>query len=111
MAMLNREQFFQSLQARVGEDKSDETMKFMEDVTDTYTQLETLATGMEDWKNKYEENDNTWRDKYKERFFGNDEDNNAGMTTPMQALNGQNEDNKKDTTPRTFDELFTQRGV
>lgn len=70
MAVLSRDEFFNKVQASVGTDTSDATMQFIEDMTDTYNDLETRATGDgENWKTKYEELDKSWREKYKRRFF------------------------------------------
>lgn len=55
MAMLDREKFFERIKERLGEDDSDEALSFLEDVTDTYDDLERRAAGDgEDWKGKYE---------------------------------------------------------
>lgn len=69
MAILTREKFFELIKAKVGEDTSDETIQFLEDVTDTYNSLESNKSGTEDWKKKYEDNDAMWREKYRSRFF------------------------------------------
>ena len=54
MAMLDREKFFERIKERLGEDDSDEALSFLEDVTDTYDDLERRAAGDgEDWKGKY----------------------------------------------------------
>lgn len=69
MAVLNKEAFLKRVQEKLGDDKSDEAIAFLEDVTDTYNDLESKTKGDEDWKKKYEENDAEWRKKYTERFF------------------------------------------
>jgi hypothetical protein len=70
MAVLKRDEFFNRLSARIGEDTSDEAMKDMEDFTDTYNALSSKAEGeAADWKRKYEENNENWKKKYKARFF------------------------------------------
>ena len=45
MAMLDREKFFERIKERLGEDDSDEALSFLEDVTDTYDDLERRAAG------------------------------------------------------------------
>lgn len=70
MAVRTREEILESIRTRVGEATDDETIAFIEDVTDTLTDLETKANGDgEDWEKKYRENDESWRKKYTERFF------------------------------------------
>lgn len=70
MAVRNKEEILEAIKTRVGEQIDDETISFLEDVSDTFTDLETRANGGgEDWKTKYEENDKSWRERYTNRFF------------------------------------------
>ena len=70
MAILNRDEFFNRLHGRLGDDTSDESISFLEDMTDTYNSLENRANGDgEDWKRKYEELDESWKKRYRHRFF------------------------------------------
>ena len=97
MAVKTREEILAELKGRVGEQTDDETIAFLEDVTDTLSDLETRAKGDgTDWKAKYEENDAEWRKKYTERFYSSDPDPDP-------------ESSKLDDTPKpkTFAELFT----
>lgn len=97
MAVKTREEIIAELKSRVGEQTDDETIAFLEDVTDTLSDLETKAKGDgTDWKAKYEENDAEWRKKYTERFYSSDP-----VSDPKPP--------KKDDTPKpkTFAELFT----
>lgn len=68
MAVKNKDEILETIKARVGDSTDDETISFLEDVSDTLTDLETRANG-EDWKTKYEENDKLWRERYTNRFF------------------------------------------
>lgn len=91
------EEILEEVKARVGEQTDDETIAFLEDVTDTFTDLETKAKGDgTDWKTKYEENDTEWRKKYTERFYSSDPNNDQESPKP--------DDTPK---PKTFAELFT----
>lgn len=97
MAVKTREEILAEVRVRVGEQTDDETIAFLEDVTDTLSDLETKAKGDgTDWKSKYEENDAEWRKKYTERFYSSDPDNVTELTKP--------DDTEK---PKTFAELFT----
>ena len=69
MSVLNKEQILARLKERIGEDTSDETLQFIEDVSDTINDLETRTKNTDDWKKKYEDNDKQWRQKYRDRFF------------------------------------------
>ena len=96
MAVLNKEEFMKRLQERIGEDTSDEAMTFIEDMTDTFNDMETRSNGQsdEEWKTKYEELDKSWREKYKARFFNSE-------TTPA--------DVKDDAEEKTYADLFEER--
>ena len=70
MAVKNKEEILEAIKTRVGDNTDDETISLLEDVSDTFTDLETRANGDgEDWKTKYKENDKTWRERYTNRFF------------------------------------------
>ena len=71
MAVKTKDELLEIIKERIGDDTSDETISFIEDITDTLSDYEEKATNSdtEDWKTKYEENDKMWREKYRERFF------------------------------------------
>ena len=97
MAVKTREEILAEVRARVGEQTDDETIAFLEDVSDTLTDLETRASGDgTDWKAKYEENDAEWRKKYTERFYSSDPNPDPEPPKPYGT-----------TKPKTFAELFT----
>ena len=105
MAVLDRDTFFQRVKERVGDATDDETLAFVEDITDTYNDMETRAKGDGvDWKSKYEESENTWRRKYRERFFAGDP---VGDVTTV--ISNHAEDSREEEKEKTFDELFEER--
>lgn len=70
MAILSREEYFTSLHDRLGADSSEEGIKFLEDMTDTYNDMEARVNGDGvDWKKKYHELDESWKARYQHRFF------------------------------------------
>lgn len=70
MAVLNREEFFSRLQTAIGTDTSDDSISLIEDMTDTYNDLESRANGDgTNWEQKYKELDESWKKKYRHRFF------------------------------------------
>ena len=70
MAVLSRDEFFERVQKVVGTDTSDDTLTFIEDMTDTYNDLEDKANvDGSDWEKRYRELDESWKEKYKRRFF------------------------------------------
>ena len=90
MAVKNRDEFFNLLHDRLGEDSSDEAISFMEDMTDTYNDLERRANSSNaDWEQKYKALDEAWKKRYKHRFMtgsgGNpnvNEPDNSGENDP-----------------------------
>lgn len=97
MAVKTREEILESFKTRLGENPDDESISFLEDVTDTLDDFEKRANGDgTDWKSKYEENDANWRKKYIERFFSDEPEPNP------------NQEPKPDNTPSTFSDLFKE---
>lgn len=95
MAVKTREEILESFRAILGENPGDDSISFLEDVTDTLDDFEKRANGDgTDWKSKYEENDASWRKKYTERFFS-DEPNPEPKPEP-------------DNTPTTYSDLFKE---
>lgn len=68
MAIRSIDELMTTVRARVGDDTSDEALAFVEDMSDTLT---SLSEG-EDWRQRYEQNDAEWRQKYRDRFFNPD---------------------------------------
>ena len=98
MAVKTMEELMESVRARLGDDQSDEAIALLEDISDTYGDMQSRTSGAEDWKKKYEENDAEWRQKYRDRFFKKSNDDNG------------DDDNDSGTQnkPLTFDELFKE---
>ena len=69
MAILSKNDFMSKIKEIIGEDTSDNALAFVEDMTDTYNDLEGKKSDDTDWKSMYEENDKKWREKYRARFF------------------------------------------
>lgn len=97
MAVKTKEEILTAVKTRVGEQNDDDTIAFIEDISDTLSDLETKAQGDgTDWKSKYEENDAEWRKRYTERFYSSDPEDDPP-------------DDQEDDTPKpkTFADLFT----
>lgn len=98
------------IKGRVGDDSSDESLKFLEDMTDTFNDLHTKATAQnkksdEDWKKELDEVETKWRTKYRERFF-------SGGTTDDDPEDKMLMPEVKKPTPEesvTVDDLFTEK--
>lgn len=71
--VLNREQYFERLRDRIGDDASDEAIAFLEDFTDTFEDFENRVNGDgEDWEKRAKEIDEAWKRRYRNRFFNGD---------------------------------------
>ena len=103
MAILSREDYLERLNTLVGEDNSDEALQIIEDFTDTFDNLGTQNDNdNEDWKQKYEELDATWRQKYRDRFMNS-------QTTEEDVIEDQEDNVASDGEMREYDELFEER--
>lgn len=69
MAVSNRENILNRISAILGDRTDDDALGLLEDVTDTLNDYDGRLKESGDWKAKYEENDKSWRDKYRERFY------------------------------------------
>ena len=99
MAILKKEEFLSKLHDKFGADNSEESINFVEDMVDTYNDLETRTKGDGvDWKKKYEENDAAWLKRYQHRFFS------GGSMNPPKPDEGGDEDDKSATI--TIKDLF-----
>lgn len=104
MAVLTREDYLERLNTLVGEDNSDESLQIIEDFTDTFDNLGTQNDNNdnENWKQKYEELDATWRQKYRDRFMNS-------QTTEEDVIEDQEDNVESDGEMKEYDELFEER--
>lgn len=99
MAVRSKEEILEAVRGRIGNATDDETIAFLEDITDTFSDYESRVQGDGvDWKSKYEENDREWRQKYTDRFFS---------TEPKTEEPPTKEETEEDK-PMTFDDLFKE---
>ena len=96
MAIVERDELIRRISEKVGND--DEALSIIEDLTDTIDSYK--VDDGSDWKRKYEENDEAWRNRYKERFLSGEE-----------IKDEQKEDVKDDEESEklTYNELFEER--
>lgn len=98
MAVRTRDEILEAINTHLGDDNSDSVLSLVEDITDTFDSL-TGNTGGENWEQKYKDNDAAWRKKYRDRFFGKNNDKDDDDIDDS-------DDKKKKNKPRTFAELF-----
>lgn len=97
MSVRTRDDLLNAIKERIGEDTSDEALKLIEDVEDTFGDLEGKASSESKWEQKYRENDESWRKKYRDRFF----------SKPTEHEDDPDED-EPEVKPLTFDSLFKE---
>jgi hypothetical protein len=68
MAVRTTQEIIDALKDSFGESPDDTQLAMLEDVSDTFADLNEKSG--EDWKTKYEENDKAWRKRYTDRFSG-----------------------------------------
>lgn len=64
--MATKKEVLELLKAYVGDRTDDESIKIIEAVSDS------IVEDPENWKQKFEDNDREWREKYTKRFFEGD---------------------------------------
>lgn len=94
MAVKTRDEIMLQLQTIIGEDTSDETLTFIQDVSDTLGN-DNSAERITQLETQLKEQDETWRKKYRDAFFSSKPD-------PVEL------DEDKPSRPRSFDDLFTK---
>lgn len=95
MAIVSKEDLIKRLSEKFGDDNSDEVIQLTEDLSDTLNDFDSRINDTEDWKTKFEENDNMWRKKYKDRFLES--------SVNEEEIHEQDED---ENTNVTFNDLF-----
>lgn len=93
MARLTRDELIEKVRKYVGDRTDDETIEIIEDISDSID-----SSDDDEWRQKFEENDKMWRDKYISRFLDKKEDE---PDTPTE-----HEEEEKDYN--SFEDLFKE---
>ena len=93
MAILSKDELIEKVKKYVGDRTDDETIEIIEDISDSID-----SSDADKWKQKFEENDKMWRDKYISRFLEKKEDE---RDTPAE-----HEDEEKEYN--SFEDLFEE---
>lgn len=93
MAKLLKDELIEKVKKYVGDRTDDETIEIIEDISDSID-----SSAADDWKQKFEENDKMWRDKYISRFLEKKEDE---LDTPTEHEEEEKEYN-------SFEDLFEE---
>ena len=102
MSVRSKDEILQMLRERVGESTDDDTIKFVEDVSDTLDDYDSRTGTAAEWEKRYNDNDAEWRKRYTERFFSP-----APAGTPAASPDPDPEDPAGHDTPKTYEDLFT----
>lgn len=93
MARLTRDELIEKVRNYVGDRTDDETIEIIEDISDSID-----SSDDDEWKQKFEENDKMWREKYISRFLDKKEDE---LDTPTEHEEEEKEYN-------SFEDLFEE---
>lgn len=93
MAVRTRDEIMLQLQTIIGEDTSDETLAFIQDVSDTLGD-DNSAERITQLETQLRDQDETWRRRYRDAFF-------SGNPEPVP------EDDPSGKIPKRFEDLFT----
>lgn len=100
MAVRSKEEILEQVRSLLNENTSDEALALIEDIDDTVSDYEMKTKDSTNWKEKYENNDATWRKKYHDRFFNSSSD----VDEPDPTSDPTEPTEKK----YTYEELFTK---
>lgn len=104
--VLSREDFMELIKRRVGDSTTDDDLKFMEDVVDTYNDLETRTRDSGEWERRYNENDAEWRRRYRERFFNGIDPSYTEIETETTEYIEGDVETVTEVKKETFEDLF-----
>lgn len=94
MAVRTRDEIMSQLQTIIGEDTSDETLAFIQDVSDTIG-TDNSAQRITELETQLTKQDEEWRKKYRDAFFTGKPDDSI------------EEDEPENVKPKSFMDLFT----
>lgn len=93
MAKLTKDELIEKVRKYVGDRTDDETIEIIEDISDSID-----SSDADEWRQKFEENDKMWRDKYISRFLDKKEDE---LDTPT-------EHEEEEKVYISFEDLFEE---
>lgn len=106
MAILSKQEYRDRLNSIITGD-TDDDLKNIEDLIETYDDLESKTADSGNWEQKYKDNDEMWRKKYRDRFFeAIDETEVTEVDTPPENES----DIEEETEVTEFEDLFEEKG-
>lgn len=92
MSVRTKTELIEAVNTIIGESTDDNTLQLLDDLSDTIDAMQNNDN--ENWHQKYIENDNAWRKRYKDRFSG--------------ATDTADIEDDEDDAPLTYDKLFKE---
>lgn len=105
MAVVSKQDLMEKLKVKFGDAADDETLSIIEDVNDTFDDYESKTRDNTDWESKYKELDDTWRKKYRDRFYSAVE-GDAHDADKAEQLDDQADETESVAT--TYEDLFKE---
>lgn len=96
MAVISKDDLMKKVSAFISEEQNDDAISLVEDISDTLSDYEAKINDTTNWKQKYEENDKAWRQKYVSRF-------SAGVVPEDDVP----QDDDEPEPPKRFEDLFS----
>lgn len=94
MAVRTFEELTESVRTIIGDKTDDESLRFIEDFSDTLADAKDRVESSIDWEKKYHELDDEWRNRYRDRFFNGE--GGADRSPETEVVE----------TKKTYDDLF-----
>lgn len=95
----NKAELMNILKSLIGDDTSETSLSYIEDFTDSIDE-ENI-----DWRSKYDELDESWRRRYRDRFFENGKDEDVYVEDKTETESYSEFDDRNDIT---IDDLFKE---
>lgn len=106
MSIVSKEDLLAKLKVKFGDAADDETLSIIEDVSDTFDDYESKTKDNTEWKTKYNELDESWRKKYRDRFYSAVDEDAHDDDKVMQLSEQTDGDNEVVMT--SYDDLFRE---
>ena len=100
MAVRSREELNTILEELTESRTDDRTLEILEDISDSLDEYERRAGT--DWEKKYNDLDASWRERYRQRFFGGSD------SAEKETMLDQDEEEKDAVEKTKFEELFKE---
>lgn len=100
MSKLSREDYAETIKKLIGDRTDDEALEIVQNLTETYDEMENSSSNNSEWERKYKENDAQWREKYKNAFYTSPKPKDTGDSVE--------EDDEEVEKKYTFESLFKE---